>query len=122
MSIAEFAMSLKGDKYAEVVNNDTEMLKNGKFVEYVYGVFNIKVDANNTDPSQIAQDANGSVANKGEIESGDVLCVQDDEGKITGFGVCYDSQTYVCFDEETGKVEVKEYKDLSNLTTVHVPQ
>ncbi|MDO4807474.1 MAG: hypothetical protein Q4A07_09500, partial [Coriobacteriales bacterium] len=74
-SIAAYAMSLKGDKYAEVVNNDTEMLKNGKFVEYVYGVFNIKVDANNTDPSQIAQDANGSVANKGEIESGDVLCV-----------------------------------------------
>lgn len=122
MSIAEYAMSLKGDKYAEVVKNDTKMLKAGKFAEHVYGVFNIKVDAKSTKASQIAKDAKGSVASKGDIQPGDVLCVEDGKGTITSLGVCYDADTYVCFDEKTGKVEVKEYKDLKNFTTVHVPQ
>ena len=102
-SIASFAASLMGNRYAEAVGNDSSKLNSKSFVDYVYSNFGIRLDLSGKTAGEIA--ANGTPVDKDKRQAGDLLVLTDKDGVVTGYAVNYDKSSFIRYSKKSGKVE-----------------
>ena len=111
MTLPEYAASLRGTRYAEIVGSSEDTLNSKAFVDHVYSHFNIFLDLDGESLEDIA--VNGTLVGNDDREPGDLLVLTDETGAVTGFGVNYDKETFVQFNEETGLVEMTATETLN---------
>ena len=103
-TIAEYALSLQGDVYSSLIGADPEKLSSRAFVEFVYDHFGYSVDLSSNDIEELSK--NGRTVDILELQQDDLMILLAENGSVAGFAICFDNDSYVWFNENSGVVEL----------------
>ncbi|MDO5545352.1 MAG: hypothetical protein Q4F81_05960 [Eubacteriales bacterium] len=106
MTLAEYAYSLRGTLPKGFGGKDISELTSADFVETVYARYGYTIDLSSNKVEDVEK--NGTLVDNEQVRPGDIVCVLAADGSIETFGIYYNKDVYVFYNETSHLVETAD--------------